>query len=109
MLLHDATSAGPSTVLRAARELLAQDMQPELSSIRAPTLVVLGERDPLIPEAIGHIVEAAIPSARTVVIPGAGHVVMYDRPREFDAALLDFLARDRGSRAAATPSGNASV
>ncbi len=92
VLMSDALRAGPATLWRAARDLLAEDVRGHLAAIAAPTLLVWGERDALVPPAIGHILREAIAGSRLLILPGAGHVPMYDRPREFNAALLAFLA-----------------
>jgi pimeloyl-ACP methyl ester carboxylesterase len=90
-LLRDALQAGPATVWRAARDLLAEDARPILPAVAAPTLLVWGARDVLIPPAVGHLLRAEMAGSRLLVLQGAGHVPMYERPREFNAALLAFL------------------
>ena len=44
-------------------------------------------------DRVGRKLAAAIPGAEYREIPRAGHVVMVDAPREFNAAVLDFLRR----------------
>ena len=60
-----------------ARQLLAilatGDRRPLLASITAPTLVLHGAEDPLVPIAAGVDTAANIPGARLEVIPGMGH------------------------------------
>ena len=66
---------------------------PELyGRIRAPTLVVLGERDLPFFHSIAHGMVSGIPGARLHVIPRAGHMANMDAPAEFNRAVLDFLA-----------------
>ena len=89
----DALRAGPRALLRAGLHVLADDVSPLLSRISVPTLVVWGEYDPLIPLEHGRRLADAIRDARFVVIAGAAHNVMCDRPAEFNRVLLDFLAR----------------
>jgi pimeloyl-ACP methyl ester carboxylesterase len=45
----------------------------ELPAIKAPTLVLHGRDDPLVPVACGHDTARRIPGARFLVIPGMGH------------------------------------
>ena len=85
-------STGPMTLWRAARDLLAEDVREDLRSIEAPTLLIWGEKDPLIPPSVGKLLKREIPSSHLLVLQNAGHVPMFDRPQEFDAALLSFLA-----------------
>jgi pimeloyl-ACP methyl ester carboxylesterase len=103
LLAGDSARAGPSTLVRAARQLVATDLRPQLANVRAPTLVILGARDPLVPPTVEPLIRKALPSARVITLPAAGHVVMYDLPREFEAALLDFLAAHPRSEGHSTP------
>jgi len=55
--------------------------------ITVPTTLVLGERDMMTPAKAGKALAAALPNSRTVVLPGAGHMMMVERPDELLAAL----------------------
>ena len=57
------------------------------AQVKVPTIVVLGERDMMTPAKAGKALAAAIPNARTVVLRGAGHMLMSERPDELLAAL----------------------
>jgi pimeloyl-ACP methyl ester carboxylesterase len=52
-----------------------------------PTTLILGEKDMMTPAKAGKTLAAAIPHARTVVLEGAGHMMMSERPDELLAAL----------------------
>jgi pimeloyl-ACP methyl ester carboxylesterase len=57
------------------------------ASVKVPTTIILGERDMMTPAKAGKALAAAIPQARTIVVPGAGHMIMAERPDELLAAL----------------------
>lgn len=57
------------------------------ASVKVPTTLILGERDMMTPAKAGKALAAAIPHARTIVVPGAGHMIMAERPDELLAAL----------------------
>jgi pimeloyl-ACP methyl ester carboxylesterase len=57
------------------------------AAITVPATLVLGERDMMTPARAGKALAAAIPNSRTVVLPGAGHMMMVERPDELLAAL----------------------
>lgn len=57
------------------------------AKVKVPTTFILGERDMMTPAKAGKILAAAIGHARTVVLPGAGHMMMAERPDELLAAL----------------------
>lgn len=55
--------------------------------VAAPVTLVLGERDMMTPAKAGRALAAALPRARTVVLRGAGHMMMVERPDEVLATL----------------------
>ena len=68
---------------------------PRLSQIRAPTLVITGGGDRLVPPANSEVLARKIPGARLLVLPGAGHCFPLEREEETVRALQDhFLTSD---------------
>ena len=63
-----------------------------LAEIRVPTLVLVGALDQSFLGATDAMA-GKIPGATRVVIDGAGHASNIDRPREFNAAVTEFLAK----------------
>jgi pimeloyl-ACP methyl ester carboxylesterase len=57
------------------------------AQIKVPATVILGERDMMTPLKAGKALAAALPNARTIVLRGAGHMMMVERPDELLAAL----------------------
>lgn len=92
VLVRDALRMGPSTLLGAAREILAEDVRRQLREIEAPTLLVWGLQDTIVPPSAGDVMRQEIPTSRLLVIEGAGHVPMFERAAETNATLLAFLA-----------------
>lgn len=90
-LVTDSLRTGPLRWLRSTWELTQAAPLP-LEEIAAPTLLLWGEHDPLVPLANGAIVQARIPDARLLVVPKSRHVPMFETPRACNAALADFLA-----------------
>jgi 3-oxoadipate enol-lactonase len=70
-----------------------------LPRIKAPTLVVHGDEDRLVPPANGRVVAARIPNARFEIVRGAGHILTTDQPVICAKLLLDFLDEQRSARA----------
>jgi len=93
----DSWRAGLATLIRASRLLLETDMPQALERIRAPTLLVWGEQDHLVPLAMGEALARRIPDALLTVIPRAAHNVMWNQPAAFNRTVTDFLQHDRGS------------
>jgi pimeloyl-ACP methyl ester carboxylesterase len=57
-----------------------------------PTLIVWGDRDPLIPVAHARTAHEAMPGSRLEIFPGAGHYPHRHDPARFVSTLEDFLA-----------------
>jgi pimeloyl-ACP methyl ester carboxylesterase len=57
------------------------------ATVKVPVTLVLGERDMMTPTKAGKALAAALPGSRTVVLEGAGHLMMAERPDELLAAL----------------------
>jgi len=62
-----------------------------LGKIRAPTLVIAGADDSIIPPSESEALAKAIPGAQLKVIPNAGHLVAFERADAFNVALGDWL------------------
>jgi len=70
---------------------------PLLGQIAVPTLIIAGEHD--IADVYAHCgaIEAAIPGASRLILPGSGHLPHFEVPGEFNAAVLGFLTTLKGS------------
>jgi pimeloyl-ACP methyl ester carboxylesterase len=62
-----------------------------LHRVRAPTLVVWGERDGLVPRSHGERFVELIDGARIETIPGCGHLPVLERPEELARLTIEFL------------------
>jgi 3-oxoadipate enol-lactonase len=69
------------------------DFSGDLHRIKAPTLVIAGEKDVGTPVAMSEAIATAIPGARLAVIPGAAHLSAVENPEAFNKLVEDFLAR----------------
>jgi pimeloyl-ACP methyl ester carboxylesterase len=94
VLARDALLAGPVNLLLSTLEILKDDTTEALAMITAPTLLVWGEYDVLVPPALGTTAQGMLHGSQLVVIDGAGHNVMWDRADEFNRVVLDFLLRE---------------
>jgi pimeloyl-ACP methyl ester carboxylesterase len=90
-LAFDALRWGPLALARGGLYAVGADLRHELERIEAPTLVVWGERDRLVPTRLAQAWVDAIPNARLELIPRAGHVPMVENPSAFARAVLAFI------------------
>ena len=84
----------PEKALRRAIACLpTHDTRARLGEVTAPTLVVAGELDAETPPGYGRALADAIPRARFVLVPGAGHLLPAEMPEQVNALLIEHLAR----------------
>ncbi len=67
------------------------DRAENISTITMPTLIIVGEEDRMTPPAFSQSLNQKILSSRLVLIPGAGHLVMLEKPREVNQAIEAFV------------------
>jgi 3-oxoadipate enol-lactonase len=76
-----------------AAAVAAHDAYDRLGRIAAPTLVIAGDADPMIDPANSRILAERIAGAELRLMPGLRHAFTAERPDEFNAIVLEFLAR----------------
>jgi pimeloyl-ACP methyl ester carboxylesterase len=85
----DGRGRGP---LRVGACLHDPKLERRLARVTAPTLVLWGRQDGLVPLVYGERYRDRIPGARLEVIERCGHLPPIERPAEFAAAVLRFIA-----------------
>jgi pimeloyl-ACP methyl ester carboxylesterase len=82
----------PSAELQAIMPALwAYDARPWLGTVAAPTLVMCGTADPVVPLRHAETLAARMPNARFVPIDGAGHIPLTDHRVEVEGEVRAFL------------------
>jgi pimeloyl-ACP methyl ester esterase len=86
--LRASTPVPSAATLLAGLDVLREtDLRAALRAVRLPTLVLHGAADPVCPPGAARALAAALPRARLVLVPGAGHAPFLSRP----SAVLDAL------------------
>lgn len=62
-----------------------------LEAVRAPTLLIWGERDPMFPLSDAHKLQQRLPNAKLVVLPNVGHLPHEEAPEETNALIIQFM------------------
>ncbi len=84
----------PLRTFRAQLEaVLKADRYARLDEIDAPTLVLHGDADPLVPYANGQLLAKRIHGAELHTLRGVGHLPMWEAPEECARVVLEFLSR----------------
>ncbi|MBM4446472.1 MAG: alpha/beta hydrolase [Chloroflexi bacterium] len=76
-----------------AQAIIGHDTYERLPQIEAPTLVIAGDADRLIPVENSRVLASRIPNAELVILENAGHGFFGDAADESTKAILDFLRR----------------
>jgi pimeloyl-ACP methyl ester carboxylesterase len=82
------------TVRDSMVRLVNADLRPRLAQLRAPTLLIWGERDEETPVHDAHVMERLIPDAGLVVFEGCGHFAYAEQPDRFGHIVDVFLRGD---------------
>jgi pimeloyl-ACP methyl ester carboxylesterase len=102
LMYEQVRGAGKPGLYDALDALTSYDFRDRLPDINAPTLIVWGEHDMLVPVEDAHEFERLIPQSRTVILDDTGHVPMLERPQKFNE-LLEELIEGRGVGAETGP------
>ncbi|WP_255621924.1 alpha/beta fold hydrolase [Pseudonocardia sp. DSM 110487] len=98
LLSFAGSGVGPGQRAQLAVSVALTDRTAAYRDIAVPLLVVAFADDATIPPRLSREVADAVPGARYVEIPDAGHYGYLERPDEVNRVLVDFIApRTRGS------------
>src|SRR5271170_2204181 len=82
----------PQGYLGQLQGILAWESYSRIAQIKAPTLIIHGETDQLIPVANAHLLAERIPHAQLGLIPRASHIFETDQPGVAIRLIAEFLA-----------------
>jgi pimeloyl-ACP methyl ester carboxylesterase len=91
LMLRDYWRAGWRGIVATARMALRDRLEPKLTQISAPTLVVRGSRDVLVPQGWAERMVRLLPKGELLVMPGLAHTITYTAPDMFVEAIRPFL------------------
>lgn len=74
------------------QSMRSTNLLPYLRHIQAPTLVLFGQQDRIVPPSEGSAAAALIPKAQLILLHDCGHYPMYDQPAAYIEAITTFLA-----------------
>ena len=77
--------------LRQLQSGQSHDVAQQLERIQAPTLVIHGDVDPLVPTGNGDYLAQHIPGAKHIVYHNVGHIPIMEVPEQFNRDVLAFL------------------
>lgn len=91
IMLTDYARAGLKRVIHTIRIALNDRIEDKLPHISAPTLVIRGEHDAIVPQHWAEEVCRLLPHGQLTVVPRTAHTMNYTSPDVFVAAIRPFL------------------
>jgi 3-oxoadipate enol-lactonase len=86
--LDELLTIDPEGYARCCEAIAGFDFRDRLGEIEAPTLVLVGEEDPVTPAEVFETLSDGIPNSQTVVVPQAAHLANVEQPEAVTAAVL---------------------
>lgn len=77
--------------LRQLQAAMAFDAEARVSQIEAPTLVITGDEDVIVPHENSRNLAVRIPRAELRIVRGGSHTFFIERADEFNRAVIDFI------------------
>jgi pimeloyl-ACP methyl ester carboxylesterase len=96
LVAADYLRAGPTTVAVTAAEALRDRIEENARRVSAPTLVIRGARDPLVPQAWAERLTAAFPAGELHVVDGYPHAINFTAPKALAALVSAGTRSARG-------------
>lgn len=94
----DILQLGVAGIIGHLRAQLAHDVRAEAARITVPALLLAGERDPLTRSEAHRALQAALPQAQLVEVPGAGHVTFLSHPEAILRGLPSWVSQHQVGR-----------
>ncbi|RPI81944.1 MAG: alpha/beta hydrolase [Chloroflexi bacterium] len=93
---HPLSLAGYQSQLGVGLSLIPESasFEKRLKDINAPTLILFGEYDRVVPPGNAELLENQIPDAAVKILPGAGHFFPFETPQTAVSVILEFLGRE---------------
>jgi pimeloyl-ACP methyl ester carboxylesterase len=85
-------AVGPAVMLNDFQCCDKFDVMDTVHEIKLPALIICGESDVLTPVKYANYLGARMPNSKVVIVPGAGHFVLAEKPDVVNKAIEDFLA-----------------
>src|SRR5208283_3776076 len=84
----------PQGYMAQLHAILAWESYSRIAQITAPTLVIHGKSDALVPPGNGELIAKRIPGAKLVLLDHASHLFLTDQTEASQKVILDFLSSD---------------
>ena len=80
-----------AAILERSNQTIYTDPVPRLKAIKAPTLLIWGEQDQMIPSTNAKSYASVLSNSTTVLVPKLGHLLQEEQPEKGLTAVMQFL------------------
>lgn len=80
---------------KTLKSVISEDLLPELSQIKARTLIVWGEKDDMVPLKAAYIFKEKIPNSELKIFPNVKHSPHKQIPEKLAETIIDFVKRNQ--------------
>lgn len=91
-LLHTLSQVKSEDYAKLCDALSSFDVRELISKIRVPMLIISGEEDPVTPPAAGALISESVLNGRQVIVPGASHLAVVEKPHLVAKEISAFLS-----------------
>jgi pimeloyl-ACP methyl ester carboxylesterase len=91
LVLGDYLRMGVGRYLRTSRSMIADKIEDTLAGCDLATLIVRGEKDPIVPAKWAHVLAGQLIDAHVLEVADAPHVVQYKQPRGLARELRQYI------------------
>lgn len=91
ILISDLMKTDPAITYGDFLSCSKLDITSLVSGIKIPAMAVCGSDDKMTPPDLSRYIAEQIQGAKLVLVDGAGHYIMWERPKELNAAILGFV------------------
>ncbi len=88
----DYLRSGPRRAFQTAHYAIEDPIEEKAPYVRAPMIVVRGERDPIVPRRWAAELAQRLPGGRLIEVAGSAHTVNYSHPAELTRIIREFVA-----------------
>jgi len=90
-VMADITNNPRENYFEVARSIWNWGAGKQLKGLKAPTLIMVGDKDPQTPPHFSRLLHATIPNSRLVIVEDASHCLPLERPERVNREIIEFL------------------
>jgi len=83
-------------LIELSKAFLEVDLRGKMTSINVPTLIIVGSEDKVFPPKYSKMIHEEIEGSKFITVEGCGHVIIWEKPDEFNKIIHEFIKYQTG-------------